>query len=469
MLGIRRACLIALVGVSFSGSALGQSLDLEALQNQAVEHLQSYLQLDTTNPPGNEILAVEFFGAILAAEGIPFESAESAPGRANIWARLEGGSEPALVLLHHTDVVSADPRFWHVPPFEGRIENGWIHGRGAIDDKTLGILHLEAFLALHRLGLPLNRDVIFMATADEEAGGLYGVGWLVEQKPELFQGVGLVLNEGGGGSQQGGHKICSIEVTQKVPLWLRLVSRGEPGHGSAPRAETAVTRLIRALANVHAQPFEPHIVPAVDAYFKGLAELQTGERREQFADLSSAVLDPEMIERLQREIPALHALTRNTCSITRLDASDKINVVPPEASAELDCRLLPDQDPEDFLGLLRAMIDDPRIEIEQILSFTPAVSTTDTELYRAIAEVCQRTFADVLVLPAVSAGFTDSHFFRDLGITSYGFAPLLVPAEDRAGVHGNNERISVENVKRGVRMHLEIVSQVVHETPASFD
>ena len=469
MVGIRRACLIALVGLWLGDTASGQSLDMEALQNQGVDHLQSYLQIDTTNPPGNESLAVEFFGAILAAEGLPFEQAESAPGRGNIWARLEGGSEPALVLLHHTDVVSADPRFWDVPPFEGRIENGWIHGRGAIDDKTLGILHLETFVALHRLGLPLKRDVIFMATADEEAGGLYGAGWLVREKPELFEGVGLLLNEGGGGSEQGGRRICSIEVTQKVPMWVRLVSRGEPGHGSAPRAETAVTRLIRALANVHAQPFEQRIVPAVAAYFEGLSELQSGKRREQFADLPRAVLDPEVTEWLQVEVPALHALTRNTCSITRLDASNKINVVPPEASAELDCRLLPDQDPADFLGLLSAVIDDPAIEIEQILSFTPAVSTTDTELYRAIGEVCRRNFGDALVLPAVAAGFTDSHFFRDLGITSYGFAPLLVPGEDRAGVHGNNERISVENVKRGVRMNLEIVSQVVHETPASFD
>ena len=175
VVGFRRACrVIALVGLWFGDTASGQSLDMEALENQGVDHLQSYLQIDTTNPPGNESLAVEFFGAILAAEGIPFEQAESAPGRGNIWARLEGGSEPALVLLHHTDVVSADPRFWDVPPFEGRLENGWIHGRGAIDDKTLGILHLETFVALHRLGLPLKRDVIFMATADEEAGGLYG-------------------------------------------------------------------------------------------------------------------------------------------------------------------------------------------------------------------------------------------------------------------------------------------------------
>jgi acetylornithine deacetylase/succinyl-diaminopimelate desuccinylase-like protein len=469
VLGIGLACLIALSSLWSGGPALAQALDLERLENEAVTRLRSYLQIDTTNPPGNEVRAAEFFAEILSAEGIPFERVESAPGRGNIWARLEGGSEPALVLLHHTDVVPADERFWDVPPFSGRLEQGSIYGRGAIDDKTLGILHLQTFLALHRLGLPLDRDVIFMATADEEAGGVYGAGWLVEHRPEIFEGVGLLLNEGGGGTEQGGRRICRIEVTQKVPMWVRLVARGRPGHGSAPRGESAVTRLVRALTNIHAQPFEPRVVPAVDAYFKGLSRLQTGDRRALFADVGSAITDPEVMAQLQFDEPALHALVRNTCSITRLQGSDKINVIPPEASAELDCRLLPDQDPDEFLLDLRRVIDDPSIDVEKILSFSPAVSTTDTELYRAIAEVCDSYLADATVLPAVSAGFTDSHYFRDIGIVSYGFAPLLIPASDRAAVHGNNERISVENVKRGVRMNLEIVRRLVHEAPAAPD
>ncbi|MEE9278989.1 MAG: M20/M25/M40 family metallo-hydrolase [Myxococcota bacterium] len=469
MLGIRLFGLLAFSNLWLCGAARAESLDLEALENQAVAHLQAYLQIDTTNPPGNETRAVEFFAEILSAEGIPFEWVESAPGRGNIWARLEGGPEPALVLLHHTDVVPADERFWDVPPLSGRLHNGWIWGRGALDDKSLGILHLQTFLALHRLRLPLNRDVIFLATADEEAGGRYGAGWLVEHRREIFEGVGLLLNEGGALLGVAGRSVCSIEVTQKVPFWLRLISRGEAGHGSAPRAETAVTRLVRALANIHAHPFEPRIVPAVDAYFRGLSTLQPEPRRTQFADLAGAVADPQFMARLQAEIPALYALTRNTCSITRLAGSGKINVVPPEASAELDCRLLPDQDPEAFLEDLRGVIDDPSIEIERILSFSPAISTTDTELYRAIAEVCRERLPDVAVLPAVAAGFTDSHYFRDIGIASYGFAPLVVPAEERAGVHGNNERIGVENLKRGVGMSLDIVRRLVHSEPAALD
>jgi len=179
-----------------SASAQTPEVD-DALADESVELLQEYLRVDTTNPPGNESRAVEFFARLLEMEGIPYETAESAPGRGNIWARLDGGNEPAVLLLHHSDVVQADPAFWDVPPLSGEIVEGHVYGRGALDTKTLGILHLYAFLALHRSGRPLNRDVIFMATADEEAGGFYGVGWLVENRPEAFEGVGFVLNEGG--------------------------------------------------------------------------------------------------------------------------------------------------------------------------------------------------------------------------------------------------------------------------------
>lgn len=455
-------CVMAVLWVTVAGTLQAQSPDLERLENEAVSRLQEYLRVDTVNPPGNESRAVEFFAGVLTADGIPFEAAESAPGRGNIWARLKGGSEPALLLLHHSDVVPADANYWDVSPLSGEIRDGHIYGRGALDMKTAGILQLETFLALQRMGKPLRRDVIFMSTADEEAGGFYGAGWLVENRPEIFQGVGWLLNEGGGGSLAGDREVFSIEITQKVPLWLRLVATGEPGHGSSPRVRTAVTRLIRALSNMRNHEFQPRMVPAVDAYFKGLAKLESGKRRTGYQNMTEAVTHPGFLLQLQLDNPALHALTRNTCSITRLEGSNKINVVPPEATAEIDCRLLPDQDPDAFVELLRSIINDPSIQIEKIMGFSPAVSTVDTELYRAITTVCQRHFPDALVLPSVLAGFTDSHFFRDLGIVSYGFVPTLIPLEDRAGVHGNNERVSVENVKRGVRLLLEIVEQVVY-------
>jgi acetylornithine deacetylase/succinyl-diaminopimelate desuccinylase-like protein len=455
------AVALAIPGWVAAASALGAgTLDPTAFEADAIRLVQEYVRIDTTNPPGNEVRAVEFFARIFEAEGIPYESAESAPGRGNIWARLEGGAEPALVLLHHSDVVPADAAYWDVDPLSGVERDGYIYGRGTLDTKALGILHLQAFLALHRSGAALARDVLFVATADEEAGGSQGAGWLVENRPELFRDAGLLLNEGGISALRDGRVTVQVEVTQKVPLWLRLVARDVPGHGSVPRATSAVSRLVLALARIQAQPSEPRIVPAVDAFFKAIAQQAGDEWQGPFSAMREAVRDPELLKRLQAEKPSLHALTRDTCSITVLQGSGKINVVPPEARAELDCRLLPDADPDAFVARLTALIDDPSVEIERILSFSPAVSGTDTELYRAIVDVTRRHLPAAAIAPSVAAGFTDSHFFRDLGIASYGYAPMVVPESDLQGIHGNNERISLENVKRGARMLLEIVERV---------
>lgn len=454
---ILTAALLAGIVLFGPRPAAAQAVDLEALKDQAVERVQEYLRINTINPPGNESRAVDYFARIFDAEGIPYETAESAPGRGNIWARLEGGDAPALVLLHHSDVVPADEAFWDTDPLSGEIREGHIYGRGALDTKTLGILHLQAFLALHRSGAELDRDVIFMATADEEAGGFYGAGWLVENRPGLFEDVGWLLNEGGGGSIEEGRIQFGIEVTQKVPYWLRLVARGEPGHGSRPLVASAVDKLIRSLYRIQDHRFPARAVPAVAAYFEGLAESAPVEWASRLRDVESITGDPDLMLELQLWDPSLHALLRNTCSITMLEGSGKINVVPPTASAQIDCRMLPDQDPDAFIDELRIVINDPDIEIERIMAFTPAVSSTDTELYRTLVDVTRKHFPDATIIPSVSTGFTDSHFFRDLGIHSYGYSPEVVPAEDAGGVHGNNERVSVESVRRGTEMMLEIV------------
>jgi acetylornithine deacetylase/succinyl-diaminopimelate desuccinylase-like protein len=446
------AGLLMAAPVSAQGSAT-------ALQDQAVRWLQSYIRVDTINPPGNEAAGVQFFKAILDAEGIPYETAESAPGRGNIWARLKGGDQPALMLLHHMDVVPANRASWHTDPLSGEIKEGFVYGRGALDTKSSGILHLAAFVALHRSKTALNRDVIFMATADEEAGGFFGVGWLVKNRPDLFKGVGYVINEGAGGRIQGGRTQFAIEVTQKIPYWLHLTARGEPGHGSTPRASSAVTTLIAALERLRQHQFEPRVVPAVAAYFKGIAPAAPPGWRERYANISTAIRTPGVLAELQANDPGLHTLVRNTCSITRLGGSEKINVVPPEAWAEIDCRLLPDQDPKLFLAELGRVLG-TGIQVETIMGFTPAVSSANTELYSVLEAVCREQFPGAPVVPSVLGGFTDSHFLRDLGITAYGFIPVVIPIEDEGTIHGNNERISVENVRRGVTMMWEIARRV---------
>jgi acetylornithine deacetylase/succinyl-diaminopimelate desuccinylase-like protein len=358
------------------------------------------------------------------------------------------------------DVVPANRASWITDPLAGEMKDGYLYGRGALDTKSSGILHLAAFVALHRSKTELSGDVIFLATADEEAGGLLGVGWLVKNRPELFRDVGYVINEGGGGRIDGERTRFGIEVTQKVPLWLRLTAQGEPGHGSTPRAVSSVTALIAALERLRQHQFEPRIVPAVAAFFKGIAPVASHAWRERFINIAAAIREAGVADELQRDDPGLHTLVRNTCSITRLGGSDKINVVPPEAWAEVDCRLLPDEDPNVFVAELSRLMG-PAIHVETLMAFTPAVSSTDTDAYRAIEAVCRQHFPDAPVVPAVLGGFTDSHFVRDLGITAYGFTPVVIPFEDQKTVHGNNERISLENVRRGTTMMLDIVRRIV--------
>jgi acetylornithine deacetylase/succinyl-diaminopimelate desuccinylase-like protein len=451
--------------------ALGATtLDRPALagESEAVRRLQEYVRVDTINPPGNETRGAEYFARIFERAGIEYETAESAPGRGNVWARLEGGDKPAIVLLHHMDVVPANEEHWTVDPLGAEIRDGYLYGRGTLDTKTSGILHLEAVLALHAAGRPLNRDVIFMGTADEEAGGFFGAGWLAENRPELFEGVGFVLNEGGGGSVTEGSDgeptvRFEVEVTQKVPLWLRLVAVDEPGHGSMPRVTSSVTRLVEALARISQYEFAPRVVPAVDAYFKAIAPGFDEPWRGYFSDLGAAFDDPSFLLRLQLFNPFLHALTRNTCSLTMLTGSSKINVVPPQASAELDCRLLPDQDLDAFEDEIRWVINDSRIAVERIMGFTPAVSTTDTELFAAIGAVGRRHFPGAAVVPSVLSGFTDSHFFRDMGIVAYGFQPIVLEPGERGRVHGNDERVKVESVDQGVEMMRELLEELVYD------
>ncbi len=443
--------------------ALAQ-VNLAQLQDEAVRWLQEYIRVDTVNPPGNEIRGAEFFARIFDAEGITYEIVESAPGRGNIWARLEGGDQPGIVLLHHMDVVPADARFWTTAPLSGELRDGYIYGRGALDTKTSGMLNLAAFLALHRAGVPLTRDVVFMATADEEAGGFFGAGWLVEHRPELFDGIGFLLNEGGGGEVVGGKVQFGVEVTQKVPYWLRLTATGEPGHGSRPQVSYASLEMIEALDRLGRHEFEARVVPAVDAHFKGMASQHPEPWRTRFQDLAAAIREPGVLRELQVYDPSLHTLTRNTCSITRFGASEKINVVSPEAWAEIDCRLLPDQDPDVWLAEMRQVLG-PRIDVEVLMGFTPAVSDADTELFRILRDVTVEAFPGTSFVAQVQGGFTDSHFFRDRGIVSYGYEATATPEEDRRGLHGNDERVTVENVRRGVELTLRVLVQFAATRP----
>ena len=438
------------------------AINAQTLEDEAVRWLQEFIRIDTINPPGNEYRAVDFYAAIFEAEGIEYETAESAPGRGNIWARLEGGNEPGLILLQHTDVVPAEEEFWTIDPLSGDIRDSVILGRGTRDMKGLGIIQLATFLSLHRSGVELNRDVIFLATADEEAGGYFGVGWLIENRPEIFDGTGILLNEGGGGSSnEDGNVVFSIEVTQKVPVWLRLNAIDTPGHGSSPRTSSSVTRIVQALNILLENPFPPRIIGPVSDYFAELSVDMGEEWGPSYANISSAINEPAFVDKLHAARPGHNSLIRDTCSMTRMSGSNKINVIPPEAWAELDCRILPDKPSQQFISELEDLIGNTGVTIETIMAFTPAISETNTRLFAAIESVTQELHPGSRVLPSVSTGFTDSHFTRDLGIVSYGFNPLITGHEDHTGVHGNDEQVPEDAFRRAVSDFYAVVRNVV--------
>jgi len=456
-----RNLLIAATILSFSAS--GQ-IGAQTLEDEAVGWLQDLIRIDTINPPGNETRAVDFYSRLFDAEGIEYQSAESAPGRGNIWARLESGSsnaEPALILLQHTDVVPADEEFWTIDPLSGDIREGYILGRGARDMKGLGILQLATFLSLHRSGVRLNRDVVFLATADEEAGGFFGVGWLIENHPEIFDDVGFVLNEGGGGSRDADNVVFGVEVTQKVPVWLRLNAVDIPGHGSSPRPNSSVTRIVQALNILLENPFPPRIIGPVANYFAALSVDMDAEWGPAYGDITQAIKDPEFVTKLHAARAGHHSLIRDTCSMTRLSGSSKINVIPPQAWAELDCRILPDKPAEQFIAELSELIADTGVEVETIMAFTPAISETNSRLFEAIVNVTGELYPGSRVLPSVSTGFTDSHFTRDLGIVSYGFNPLITESGEHTGVHGNDEQVGEAAFRQAVGDFYDVVRTVV--------
>ena len=450
--------------------SVGLLLSLLSLLACAVEPdtnslLRDYVRLDTTNPPGNEALGAAYFAEIFAAHGIEHKVIEVAPGRANIWARLPGGGLPALLLLHHMDVVPADARRWQQTPFSGLIDDAYLHGRGTLDSKASGIFQLQAMLALKAQNKALNRDLIFLATADEEAGGKYGVGWLLEKRPELFEGIGAVLNEGGRGDMRDGKVSFGIEVTQKLPLWLRISASGEPGHGAIPRANSASQQLIRALAKLDQFQFPPYLLPAVKTYFNKLADDFPAPWNKRLSNAQALVSSPQQVAELHEFDHRLHAQLRSTCAITRLQASDKVNAVPPEAWAEIDCRLLPNHKPQHALQSIKKALDNDGLTITPLLFFEPGISAQDNFLYQAIEGNLKQQFPAATITPRMAAGFTDSHFFREKGIPAYGFIPIILNAEQASGIHGDNEKVSLENLRFGSEFMQNLVEKICLDEP----
>lgn len=434
-----------------------EAVDKPVEEKEAESLLVRYLRIDTSNPPGNESAGARFLQEILQKEGIETRLLGSDPNRQSLYAVLRSGTNaPALVLMHHIDVVPADPSEWSVRPFEGERAGGYLWGRGALDIKSLGIAQLMALLDLKRNGVKLSRDIIYLAVADEEAGGLKGAGEILEQHPELFRNVAVVLNEGGSNETIVDKiSVYGIEVAQKIPLWLRLRTTGAAGHGSAPGDDpTSIGRMLSVLEDVRKIEFPYKVIPEVDRYLDQLAAVKPGRKGELLRLLPQSVQEKDFDTTIG---PGYRSLLRNTIAITSIRAGDSANSIPATAMATLDIRLLPGETTAPVIALIETLARD-RAKVEVLLDGGPApASPIDHFAYRAIAAAMKRQTPGAIVVPLVSSGTSDSRFFRRRGIVAYGFSPFKVNYYDADTVHGVDERIRIRFFAEGVRLTRDIV------------
>lgn len=449
-------------GLLGSGSSAALALEAESYANKAVKDLSDYIKIDTTNPPGNEIHGAQFLAARLKEAGLEPQIFTTTEGRACVYARLKGnGKKKAVVLLNHIDVVPAKAADWQQPPFEGKIVQGEIWGRGALDMKSFGIAQLEAIIELKNEGADLDRDLIFLATADEEIGGHYGADWFVSQHPELIQDAEFLLNEGGyiDTDENGTARYWGVSVSEKSVLWLNLKTEGLAGHGSMPLPDSAPNRLIASLSRLAANLPAPEIVPSVREYFKLISQPTGKTLAVEFSDIDTAVRNPESLAKIMAD-RMKSAMLRNTVSLTVLKAGYKTNVIPAEAEAEIDCRLLPGWDKDKFIEDLRNRLGDSSIRISVLDWVNAGNSPFETDFFKALKTVANTEMPGVPVVPMVVPWCTDSHYFRAKGINSYGFAPFRIDDRHLATMHGKDERIEVSVYRQGVVLTYKIIKEL---------
>lgn len=436
----------------------------DAARDEATRYLQDLVRIDTTNPPGNEIEAAKYLATVLKREGIEPTILESAPGRGNIVARLKGDGRAApLLLMVHLDVVPAEANKWTHPPFGGEIADGFLWGRGTLDTKELAAMELMVLLLLKRDAArkPLARDVIFMANADEEAGGRMGAGWMVREHPDLIRAE-YAINEGGGfGIDLLGQRFFTCQVAEKGTARFAMRTRGRPGHGSQPHRDNSVLKLADAIQKIGAAEFPHHATATVKLFFEGVAAKLGKPYDKELLTLLDAKKYRAATERLPLEEglkTMIYAMLHNTVTPTMLSAGTKVNVIPSVAEAKCDARLLPGQTSHDLLHELRGVIGND-VEIE-FMDDTPALeSDYQTPLFDTISRVMARHEPKAPVLPYLVVGATDARHVRKLGTKVYGFCPMLAPTSELNRVHGHDERISIDSLAFGTRVLYEVVSE----------
>lgn len=436
--------------------------DWSRIGAEAARLLSAYVRIDTQNPPGRTVEAVEFLEPLAREAGLRTERIVAVTDKPILVGRLRGkqANGKPIVLLNHMDVVPAVPAEWSFPPLSGKLEEGMIYGRGTIDMKVFGIVQLLALRLLNEQRIRPEHDIVFLAVPDEEVGGGEGVGWLARHRPELMDAAG-VWDEGGFGvADLFPRPVIMISVAEKRALWVRLVAEGPAGHGSRPFPEAAPFRLQQALNRILSSPPPARLNPTTRRAFERIGKILPGARGFAMRHVDNPIIWPFVRSQLQRD-PLMNATIRDTVSLTILQAGYKPNVIPERAEAILDCRLLPSTDEKSFLADLERTIGDPGIRIEVIESAAKAAtSPTRNRLFKAIESASRRVYPDAVVTPFMTIATTDSRFFRQRKVPAYGLIPVVLPQELIATAHGVDERIPVETLGPAVRVVYEALRQM---------
>lgn len=423
--------------------------------------LQRLIQFDTTNPPGNESECISFINGLLTEAGIETNIVYRTPERPNLIARLPGqGKASPLLLYGHVDVVTTENQEWQHPPFEGKVADGFVWGRGALDMKGGVAMMLAASLRAKAKSLKLPGDVVLAIVSDEETLGDFGAKYLVENHSDLFDGVRYAIGEFGGFSLHiGKGRFYPIMVAEKQVCWMKATVRGQGGHGSMPVRRGAMAKLSQLLQQLDKHSLPVHVTPAARLMFKTMASALGGPTGLILGQVTNPVLTNSVLNLLGERGRLFHPLLHNTVSATILHGGDKVNVIPSEVSVELDGRLLPGYHPDDMIAELRQIIGND-VEIE-VIRHDLGPAEPDMGLFDTLADILREADPDGIPVPLLLSGTTDGRLFSRLGIQTYGFLPMQLPEDFNftRTIHAADERIPVEAVGFGANAIYELLQR----------
>ena len=455
--------LLSLPHASAFAQDAAASPDWEKARAEAVQMLAGLIKIDTSNPPGNETRAAEYIKSILDREGIASQIYELEPGRGNLVARLKGsGKKRPLLLMGHLDVVGVERARWTVDPFAALIKDGYIYGRGASDDKGMTAVCLEVFLLLHRLKVPLDRDVILLAEAGEEGTTRAGIDFMVSQHwPEIE--CEFALNEGGlMYDKNGSVQYVGVSTTEKVPRGIRLVAKGTSGHGSMPRLDNAITHLAAAVAKVGSFQMPMRLNETTRTFFQRLATISPPDEAKLYLSLVNDQDSAAAQEKLRATNIGYNSMLRTSLVPTIIKGWFRSNVIPGDAEATIDVRALPDENMAGMVATLQKLINDPAVEIiPPPQRGRPAAppSGLSTEMFLALERAQKTMFPKAVTLPMMLTGATDSAQLRAKGVHAYGLGSVVTD-EERARIHGNDERLSIAGIGKFVEFVYRAVTDV---------